>query len=248
MSCFKSGEFVLGDGTPKICVPLVGKTDAEILQEAKAIREAKPDLAEWRVDFYDKVTDDAAVADMLPRVKEALGEVPLLFTFRTKQEGGNRAITAEDYSSLNLLAARSGKTVLIDVEIDMLGSETLIPEIQAAGGHVIASHHNFSSTPSYVFMTDKLCEMDEKGADVVKLAVMPQSEMDVLRLMQTTVQMKEKTEKPVVTMSMSALGAISRISGALTGSALTFATLGAASAPGQIPLHEMRQILEQMKI
>ena len=51
-------------------------------------------------------------------------------------------------------------------------------------------------------------------------------------------------EIPVITMSMGKQGIVSRISGSLTGSALTFATAGEASAPGQIPVEKMREILD----
>ncbi|MGI6094210.1 MAG: type I 3-dehydroquinate dehydratase [Lachnospiraceae bacterium] len=248
MNRLRIDKLVLGEGIPKICVPIVGRCEAEILQEVAAVRDAKPDLAEWRVDFYEKADDVHAVEEMLSCLKDELDEIPFLFTFRTKAEGGNRSITPEDYCRLNRMAAESQKPVLIDVEIDVPGSDDLIGNIHESGGLVIASHHNFLCTPTDGFMKEKLHEMEEKGADVLKLAVMPQSEMDVLRLLQVTVQMRDQSEKPIVTMSMSSLGVISRISGILTGSALTFASLGAASAPGQIPLQEMKELLSQMEL
>ena len=91
--------------------------------------------------------------------------------------------------------------------------------------------------------------MQELGADIVKYAVMPTRERDVLTLLDATLTMKEEHPKtPVITMSMGRLGAISRISGELFGSCLTFATAGNASAPGQLPAAVVKEMLEEVTI
>ena len=83
--------------------------------------------------------------------------------------------------------------------------------------------------------------------DITKMAVMPQSEEDVLELLSATVQMKlHKADRPFVTMSMGKLGVISRASGSFSGSAITFGTVGKASAPGQIPCGILSQMLEAL--
>ena len=45
----------IGEGMPKICVPIVGKTEDEILQAAKEIVNVPADLVEWRADWYESV-------------------------------------------------------------------------------------------------------------------------------------------------------------------------------------------------
>lgn len=45
----------LGSGAPKICVPMVGKTVAELLEEANNLLELDLDIVEWRVDFLKKL-------------------------------------------------------------------------------------------------------------------------------------------------------------------------------------------------
>ncbi|MEI3140096.1 MAG: type I 3-dehydroquinate dehydratase [Lachnospiraceae bacterium] len=85
------------------------------------------------------------------------------------------------------------------------------------------------------------------GMDVAKMAVMPQSEKDVRMLLEATAEMKEQhPQTPVITMSMGKMGVLSRMAGELFGSALTFGTVGQASAPGQIPVKELRKILEML--
>ena len=89
--------------------------------------------------------------------------------------------------------------------------------------------------------------MQQLGMDVAKMAVMPQSEKDVRMLLEATAEMKEQhPQTPVITMSMGKMGVLSRMAGELFGSALTFGTVGQASAPGQIPVKELRKILEML--
>ena len=92
-----------------------------------------------------------------------------------------------------------------------------------------------------------LVKMQELGCDLVKYAVMPQSERDVLTLLDTTLTMKEEySDTPVVTMSMGHLGVVSRICGQVFGSAITFGTAGKASAPGQLPANGLSIFLKSL--
>lgn len=89
--------------------------------------------------------------------------------------------------------------------------------------------------------------MQDLGADIVKFAVTPRSERDVLRLLDATLAMKEDhNTTPVITMSMGKLGVISRICGEVFGSAVTFGTAGKASAPGQLPANQLSIYLKSL--
>jgi 3-dehydroquinate dehydratase-1 len=69
----------------------------------------------------------------------------------------------------------------------------------------------------------------------------------VAALLLVTAQMtEERTEKPVITMSMGSVGALSRVCGEMSGSALTFGTVGAASAPGQIPVGKQKALMSSL--
>ena len=71
---------------------------------------------EWRVDYFQGVGDVQRVVDTARELNEALGEIPILFTFRTKREGGEKEIGMEDYTALNLslihIYAVPGDTVI----------------------------------------------------------------------------------------------------------------------------------------
>ena len=252
MKTVKIREITIGTGRPKICVPIVGKTEEEILQEARKIPQSTADLAEWRADWYEETDDWGKAESVLQQLREILGEIPLLFTFRSAAEGGEREISAEAYQNLNQKAAESGLADLIDVEAYFQDgiAEELIRRIHACGGKVIASNHDFAETPDEEEIRKRLRHMQEIGADIGKIAVMPQTPKDVLELLCATEQVTaaDKTTIPVVTMSMGRLGAFSRISGELTGSAMTFGALGKTSAPGQPEAGRLKEVLELLRL
>ena len=101
MNTIKVRNLEIGTGMPKICVPIVGKTVPEILENAKSAVQAKADVVEWRVDWYEDVFSFECVEHVLRKLREITGEIPLLFTFRTLQEGGEQAIDAVAYRELN---------------------------------------------------------------------------------------------------------------------------------------------------
>lgn len=102
MPPLKIRNTLFGEGRPKICVPIVGTTEKEILEEAGSFSGLPLDMVEWRADWFEEVTDTEAVLSVLEKLREALGETALLFTFRTAKEGGKRPIRREDYAALNL--------------------------------------------------------------------------------------------------------------------------------------------------
>lgn len=236
----------IGEGIPKICVPIVGKTREEIIKAAEEIRTLPVDVVEWRADWYEEVFEADVVLDVLQELRRILGELPLLFTFRTKKEGGEKEIDEKDYRTLNQLAAESGFADLIDVEV-FSGDEVVNDLVRTAHENavkVIGSNHDFEKTPSKEEIIRRLQKMQELDVDLPKIAVMPKKKEDVLTLLAATEEMNRKyADRPIITMSMAGDGVISRLCGEVFGSALTFGAAGQASAPGQIGVKELRQIL-----
>ena len=104
MNTVKVKNIEIGSGVPKICVPIVGVTKDEIIAEAKTFDSIPVDVVEWRVDWFEGVFEFDKVEDVLKDLRETLGETPILFTFRTSKEGGEKAIEAEPYKELNIAA------------------------------------------------------------------------------------------------------------------------------------------------
>ena len=243
-------DVCFGSGTPRICVPLVAETYAALSQALKQLDGAPWDLAEWRADHYEDAEDSVAVREALELIRSKINNRPLLFTVRTAAEGGEFGKGFEEYRGILLSAAQTGLIDLADVQL-MAGPReqvsALCRDLQRAGVRVIGSFHDFKATPPAEEMTALLCSMQELGMDMTKIAVMPRSREDVLELLKAAVRMETcEGDRPCITMSMGRMGLISRIAGSFTGSAVTFATAGRASAPGQIPAREMAGILRAL--
>ena len=241
---------IFNEGSPKICVPLVGKTEKEILEEVDFLRAVDFDLAEFRADHYEFAEDFLKVQALLKKVSENFDK-PLLFTFRTKKEGGVYEMSEEKYFALNRAAIESGAIDLVDVELFSTPEEinSLIKLAKEKNVKVVMSNHDFFKTPAKEVIINRLVKMQEYDADITKIAVMPNCEEDVLTLLSATLEMKKaKGDRPCITMSMASLGVISRLSGELFGSCMTFAASRQISAPGQVSVNDARNMLNILKL
>ena len=238
--------YTIGSGVPGIIVPIVDRTEKAILEKAASVKSIRIDMIEWRVDFFDDVFNTGRVIETASSLRTVLGEIPLLFTFRSKREGGDKEISLDAYTALNTTVANSGKVDLIDVEV-FAGDEVAKKNIEAihkAGVKVIGSYHDFHATPPKEYIVGRLLKMQQMGVDIPKIACMPNNSADVLTLLSATNEMKEiYADRPIITMSMAGKGVISRLSGELFGSSMTFGAVGQTSAPGQITVEQLSAVL-----
>lgn len=235
-----------GEGRPLICVPVMATTKETIIEEAKQLVEEQVDIIEWRVDAFEGIHSLNAIREVLIALKNIVQDTVLLFTFRSKDQGGLISLPYDKIYDLHQVAAESKIVDLIDVEYfqsDNIDKEIRI--LQKMGAKVVTSHHDFYETPSEDVLFMLLEQMKHSHADIVKLAVMPNSTEDVLRLLEETSHFhKRYPNQPLITMSMGKMGCISRISGEVFGSCVTFGAGKQASAPGQIPFDDLRKILD----
>lgn len=237
---------VIGKGAPKIIVSLMAKDIAMVRSEALTYREADFDILEWRVDHFADVASIDAVLDAARAIREILPDKPLLFTFRTAQEGGEQALPAEDYFALNRAAIDCGLVDMIDLELFTGDAQVkaTVEQAHAKNVLVIMSNHDFHKTPAAEEIVQRLRKMQELDADIPKIALMPQCKTDVLTLLSATLEMHERyADRPIITMSMAKNGVISRLAGEVFGSAATFGAVKKASAPGQIAVTDLRTVL-----
>lgn len=236
----------IGEGAPKICVPMVGGTVSQLVEEANDLQTLDFDVVEWRVDFFEHVEDIEKVKAALTEIRTILPDTPLIFTFRSAKEGGEKEVSTEFYFELNKAIAKSDLVDIVDVELfnaeeDVKG---LIEAAHAKNVFVIISNHDFDKTPSKEEIVCRLRKAQELGADLPKIAVMPTNTRDVLTLLDATNTMNEQyADRPIITMSMAGKGVISRLAGEVFGSALTFGAAKKASAPGQVNVEELRKVI-----
>lgn len=247
MKTVKVMNTIIGEGIPKICVPMVGKTSSDLKIEAEELKTCGADIIEWRVDFYEDVHSIDSVISIGKELREILSDMPILFTFRTKEEGGETDMPLSKYVELNKAIIDLGLFELNDVEL-FIGDgyvKELVDLANTRDVKVVMCNHDFDATPSKNDILYRLRKMQELNADICKIAVMPKNSTDVLTLIEATNDMQvEFADRPIVTMSMGSLGMVSRISGGVFGSAMTFGSAKQASAPGQVPVNELKRILK----
>lgn len=237
----------IGTGIPKICAPIVEKSQDDILEMGETLMAKKSvDIIEWRIDFFEECFNTDKLLETAGLLRTVVSKKPILVTFRTKNEGGEREIEQSNYIAMLEILSESGYIDMLDTEVyfmDKVDTEKLIRKLKEKTV-VVGSYHDFAKTPSYDEIYERLRYMKEVGADIPKLACMPEKKADVFTLMSATDDfVAENGNMSVITMSMGEAGKVSRIAGKSFGSAVTFGCLGKASAPGQINVDDLKFIL-----
>lgn len=244
------GRTLNPDGHALICTPLVGRTAEALQAELASILPKGPDVIEWRVDFFAEIHDPARVVDVARAIRQAAGNTPIIFTRRAAHEGGEPLAVEEDVviAAYEAVCA-SGAIDIIDYELSQSAENRakLRAVSRAHGVAMIMSYHNFKSTPGSAVLVEKIVAAEREGADVAKVAVMPQTRGDVLVLLEATLTASERVGIPLITMSMGGLGAMTRLCGWIYGSVLTFAVGKSSSAPGQIPVEDLRAAMKTLQ-
>jgi len=235
----------LGGPTPLICSPLVAKTATRLAEESAAVLGKRPDVIEWRVDYFERIADTTAVLESGRALRAAAGETPIIFTCRAAHEGGQPiALDAEGIATLYDSVGAAGLVDFLDFELS--NAPALVRRVRERSREqntrLILSYHNFGYTPGHDFLVDRFLEADRLGADVAKVAAMPRDRSDVLTLLSATATAEAKARVPLISMSMGPLGVATRMVGGVFGSSLSFAIGEGASAPGQMPIADLAAV------
>ena len=243
----------IGEGRPKVILPIVERTEAAILEKAAAVFHIVAPIVWNGASTALKVPVTPGCRCPLPgkaagrpEGQAAAGDLP-------HKGGGRRASALPTRSTLPFCALilDTDCADLLDIEFFTAGADlpALVEQAHSAGVAVVCSSHDFAKTPPRAELVRRMVAMQQAGADLPKLAVMPQSRTDVLELLAATAEMADlHPETPVITMSMGTLGAVSRLAGETFGSAMTFANPGQASAPGQVSLDIVNEVLDALHL
>ncbi|WP_081405292.1 type I 3-dehydroquinate dehydratase [Acinetobacter sp. 742879] len=234
----------------KTIVPITAKTKEQALAQAQIIANtADADLAEFRIDLLSFASDTKQVIVLGHELKKILGNKPMIATIRTNNEGGQLEISDVDYGKTYQAYLKNPFMDWLDVE--MFRDQKVVSEIVQKAHQkkvlIVMSNHDFQKTPSQDEIEKRLLKQDQMGADILKIAVMPKSKQDVFTLMNATLKVSQQTTKPLLTMSMGQLGTISRVATANMGGSYSFGMIGQASAPGQIDVTKLKQILQTVQ-
>ena len=249
MKCLDIKGVRIGEGRPKVIISIMGAQVEECLDVIERGKAAGVECYEYRADFAADVHDPAAMARNTRVLAEALPENPLLFTFRSTSQGGQLTIPVVEYVTLNRAVIEEEAVDLVDIE-SWIGDAAVLELVACAREHGVAtiiSYHNFAGTPSVEWMVNLLTHMADLGADIPKIAVMAKSGSDALALLAATDEVSRvHTDKPLLTMAMGREGSITRLSGELFGSAMTFCSLEKASAPGQVAVDQAVRMMDDL--
>jgi 3-dehydroquinate dehydratase-1 len=234
----------------KTIVPITAKTKEQAIAQAKVIAANQDaDLAEFRIDLLDFAADSKQVISLGHELKKILGDKPMIATIRTHNEGGKLTISDADYGKTYQAYLKQPFMDMLDVEMfrDQQVVKNTVKLAHDKKVLIVMSNHDFQKTPSEDEIVKRLLKQDELGADILKIAVMPQSKQDVFTLMNATLKVSQQSKKPLLTMSMGKLGTISRIATANMGGSFSFGMIGEASAPGQIDVTQLKQFLKTVQ-
>ncbi len=262
MTELKIGDIVLKPGRPKVAVPIVSKLPVDIIAECENIKNLPCDIIEWRADYYlSAATDiDAHLQDkhayldmvkILDDIEYIAGGKPVIFTLRSKSQGGEITLTRQQLESIYSIAAQSQLPQMIDIElcdaegnIDEQWIRDQIDMIHSYGGKVILSHHDFEKMPEPAQIVDIVKRMYALGADICKVAAMADDKKDAETLLKVTALLNKNNIGPLITMAMGEYGKVTRVAGGRYGSCVTFAAGSAQSAPGQVDVYTMQKWLD----
>lgn len=223
----------------KICIPVIETSKENIIEVVKRIENSKADMIEWRVDYFEDVHILEKVIEVLKLIRKETNKT-LLFTYRTKREGGVGSLATPEYLVLLKTVCLSKLVDMVDVEF-MMG-DTLIESVKKHAHlydvKVVLSNHDFDSTPREDILEKRMRLMDSKHVDVVKGAYMPKTEEDV-ELIKNACKKLQDLESEYVLISMGELGVETRKDAKKLGCAFTFASIEKKSAPGQIEIEEL---------
>lgn len=240
------GKPLGGGRLPAICTPLVGRTREHLLSEVALVVDKRPDLLEWRVDFFQDIHKLDLVVSIAAEIRQAAGGIPILFTRRSVKEGGESIpLNEEDVVAMLTAVCASGMVDLVDFEMN--NDPAHIAQVRVAaqshGVGLVLSFHDFQFTPSQEVLCQRFAQAQALGANVAKIALMPQRLEDVLSVLSATLESSQALNIPLVSMSMGGYGALTRLFGSAFGSALSFAVGAASSAPGQVPIEDLETVL-----
>lgn len=254
-------NIVIGEGLPKICVPLMPVEVDNLEYAAKTAVDSECDLIEWRLDYlgiWNEVDDVNKAGQHILEINRGLdmirsiADIPVILTLRTKDEGGAAVLSRRDYYVIIRDIIEGCDPDIIDIEAFGPDSdegfdpvEFIVDMAHGSGMMVILSNHDFGKTPPIEEMVKRICVMDQMGADIPKVAYMPRSEEDVLAVIQAAQTAAEYTDKPFIALSMGDEGKPTRICSGSSGSAITFAAAVEQSAPGQSGVAELMEHLKK---
>jgi len=228
---------------PAVCASLMARSTEEVIPLLLEASELA-DVVEIRADalkFSSGYT--AEVRRLLRRVREMVS-LPVILTVRSEREGGLFAGSESELAECLIAGASLADAVDVELRMTPHLRDEVVQNARSSGVQVIVSHHDFQHTPELAVMREIVEEELAAGADIPKVAVMARGCEDVLRLLQLTCEFGSRM--PFIGIAMGEAGRVSRVAAPALGSAITYGYVGAETAPGQLSVRELLEMLRML--
>jgi 3-dehydroquinate dehydratase/shikimate dehydrogenase len=221
----------LGRGVGSICGVVAASTAAEMSAAIRAALRETPTI-ELRLDWLASDNERSKLLAWLKSHRPA--NATFLATCRRNGAGGEFAgdIQAQLYW---LIQARDAGCQWCDIEVETLRK---LPNMSARGyavpGRIMLSIHDFERTPNI----GRSFRMPPRGeVDTIKIAALSKTIADSVRLLKWA-----ERSRDCIAVPMGEVGLPARILALQHGSTLEYAPVGAATAPGQVSLHDLKHL------
>lgn len=216
----------------KICACIAEKTAEDCIKVARAL---DTDFVEHRMDFMEKIEN-------LDKIYSAIN-IPIIATNRSVACKGYFKGTEEDRIE-HLINAIDAGCVMVDIELSVSNKlkKKVIHAAKKNKCKIIISFHDWNHTPNIKELLKIMLREKEEGADIGKIVTTANSLGDCHRVLGLLLE-AQKEDFPLIAFSMGKLGKFTRPMSLLFGAPFTFAALDKKTAPGQLSVNEIRNIL-----
>lgn len=245
-------EAVFGGHSYLLCVPLVSATRERLVADARHALAYRPDLLEWRADYYEGYPRIEPILEGLAALRDVAGDTPIIFTTRHAEEDGARAITVEEKSALIDEASRTGMADLIDIELQYGVSRVASWRqlLHDRNVRVIVSAHSFKKSTKPEALIELLRSGQETGADIVKYVTRARNIRELADLSDTIHEARETFVKvPLIVGAVGSVSPLMRLIGDYLGSDMTFVSAGTSkSHASQLHIEEFRRLRDRLAV
>ncbi len=249
----------MDQGSFNMVLTLSPSTLVQLKRDLIAAKLLSFSLLEWRGDYLQIDGQElfSEVLKGLKIIKEEFSDIPLIFTFRAREEGGQSVIADEELWGLRYQVVQSQLVELLDIEGFWLSKRedsrlmssyrSLIKEAKEKHIKIILSYHDFLEFPGSTSLIHIFQEMVDHGADLVKGAVMTKVPEEIQELKILSSFLIESLNVPHVLIGMGEIGRSSRFDARHYNSCMTYGVLNQTVAPGQMTISELKvKLIENM--
>jgi len=222
---------LFGTGVRRICAVVAASSAAEMVKQVRsALRETR--TVELRLDW---LRNDAERTRLLRWLRKQMYRSACFLATCRRREGGGKFDGGVDRELYWLTQAREAGCEWCDLEVETLRKlPNQSVRVYPVPGRVLLSVHDFDRTP----ILPNSVNLPAGGeADAVKIAAEARTIADSVRLLKLA-----RRSKNFVAVPMGEVGLPARILALREGSALAYAPVAEATAPGQISLREMKHL------